>query len=401
MDQQQRLDRLADLAVRVGANVQVGQLVIVTGNVEHAPLMRSVARAAYRAGARRVEPRYIDRHFTRALIELGPRDPGSLERSMPWQMTLLQTLEKEKGAFIELDGEPDPHLLADLPAELVGRARAKEFRTRWLRMVNEKAVSWTIVPAPTPAWAEQIFGKPDLEALWQAVEKAIRLDLPDPVAAWRAHLERLGRRAAALTERRFEALRYRGPGTDLVVGLLPSSRWEGGPDRTRDGVEHVANMPTEEVFTSPDKRRAEGRIRSTRPLEMRGTMVEDLEVEVHEGRITNVKARMGAEAVRAELATDENACRLGEVALVDGSSAVGKLGIVFNNTLFDENATSHIAYGSGFDFVVEDEGDRAAGLNQSAAHTDFMVGGPEVEVDGREKGGAWIPILRHDEFQIG
>jgi aminopeptidase len=401
LDPQQRLDRLADLAVRVGANVQPGQLVIVNGNVEHAPLMRAVARAAYKAGAGRVEPRYIDRHFTRAMLELGPRDNESLEQSMPWHMTLLEALEKQKGAFIQLDGEPDPHLMADLPSELVGRARAKEFRSRWLRMVNERAVSWTIIPAPTPAWAEQIFGKPDLESLWVAMEKAIRLDLPDPVAQWRAHLERLKRRAAALTERRFESLRYRGPGTDLVVGLLPSSRWKGGPERTRDGLEHVSNIPTEEVFTSPDKRRAEGRIRSTRPLEMGGTMVEDLELEVRGGRITSVKAAKGADAVRAELAMDENACRLGEVALVDGSSAVGKLGLIFNNTLFDENATSHIAYGSGFDFVVEDEDDRAAGLNQSAAHTDFMVGGPEVEVDGHEKSGAWIPILRHDEFQVG
>jgi len=315
-------------------------------------------------------------------------------------MTMLQTLEKEKGTYIQLDGEPDPTLLADLPGELVGRARAREFRAEWLRLVISKAVNWTIVPAPTPAWAQQVFGRPDMDALWDAVEKAIRLDRPDPAAEWRAHLARLKRLAAALTERRFDSLRYRGPGTDLTVGLLPSSRWEAGDDETSFGVRFVANLPTEEVFTSPDRRRADGRVRSTRPLEMRGTMVQDLELEFRDGRVTNVNASSNADAVRAELAMDENASRLGEVALVDGSSAVGKLGLIFSNTLFDENATCHLAYGSGFESCVEDAQDRAAGLNESAAHTDFMVGGPEVEVDGKDRSGAWMPILRHDEFQL-
>jgi len=268
-------------------------------------------------------------------------------------------------------------------------------------MVSARAVNWTIVPAPTPVWAQQVFGSPDMEPLWQAIEKVIRLDRPDPVAEWRAHLARLQRIATALNDRRFESVRYRGPGTDLVVGLLPSSHWVGGDDMTSFGVNHVGNLPTDEVFTSPDCRRAEGRVRSTRPLEMRGAVVKDLEFEFQGGRITKVSASSGEDVVRGELAVDDNASHLGEVSLVDGSSEVAKLGLTFGNTLFDENATCHLAYGAGFAFCVDDEADRLAGLNHSAVHTDFMVGGPEVDVDGRDPSGAWIPILRHNEFQVG
>ncbi|HEX2645685.1 MAG TPA: aminopeptidase, partial [Candidatus Dormibacteraeota bacterium] len=202
-------------------------------------------------------------------------------------------------------------------------------------------------------------------------------------------------------DRRFDALRYRGPGTDLTVGLLPSSRWQGGTIETAFGVTHVPNLPTEEVFTSPDKRRAEGHIRSTLPLQWFGTMVRDLELEFRDGQIVNVKASEGADVIRGDIARDANANRLGELALVDGSSEVGRLGITFYNTLFDENATSHIAYGNGFAFCIEDEKDREAGLNASSAHTDFMVGGPEVEIDGQERNGAWVPIIRDNRFQIG
>jgi aminopeptidase len=398
MDERERLRRLAELTVTVGANVQPGQLVVVGGLVEFTAMMREIARAAYRAGARLVEPVYVDRHFTRAAIELGP--PASLGESAPWELAMLQTLEREKGSFIQVVGDPEPQLLADLPGDLVGRSSARDLRTQWMRLVGERLVNWVIVAAPNAGWAQQVFGKPDLEALWQAVEKAVRLDSEDPIAEWRSHVARLKRIANALNERRFDSLRYRGPGTDFTVGLLPSSRWDGADTVTMFGVTHVANLPTEEVYTSPDCRRAEGRLRSTRPLQVNGTVVRDLEFEFHEGRIVNVNASSGADVVRGQLATDANAARLGEVSLVDGSSAVGKLGLTFCNTLFDENATSHVAYGAGFTYCVDDEADRAAGLNESAVHTDFMVGGPDVDVDGREGTGSWVPVLRHNEFQI-
>lgn len=398
MDESQRLTRLAELTVSIGVNVQPGQSVIVRGFVEHAPLMREVARAAYRAGARRVDAIYADRHMQRALVEFAPE--ASLNETRPWELAYLDTMAGEGGAVVIISGDPHPQLLSDLDGRRVGKARSDAYHAKWMHLIWDRSVAWTIVAYPTPAWATQVFGKPDVDALWSAIEKAVRLDQPDPEAAWRKHIDRLRKIADALNERHFDSLRYRGPGTDFEVGLLPSSSWEAAESKTVFGVSHVPNMPTEEVFTSPDRRRAEGKLRSTRPLQLVGTTVRDLEFEFRDGKIVNVKASSGADVVRAELETDENATRLGEISLVDGSSAVGKLGLTFCNTLFDENATCHIAYGAGFAECVTDEADRAVGLNESAAHTDFMVGGPEIEIDGREPGGAWVPILRHDEFQL-
>jgi len=397
VDEAQRLQRLAELAVRVGANVQPGQLVVVAGNVENVPLMREIARAAFRAGARRVEAGYRDMHFTRALIELGPDD--ALSDSMPWDMEMIRTLVARQAAFIQVSGDAEPTLLADLDGDKVARAQPTEVFSEYMRAIGDNLICWTIVPAPNPGWAREIFGEPDMDALWNAVEKAVRLDDPDPVGAWRRHLERLQAIAGELTARRYDSLRYRGPGTDFTVGLLPTSIWKSAGERSAFGVEFVPNMPTEEVFTSPDPRRAEGKLRATRPLQLGGTMIRDLALEFREGRIVKVDASSGAELVRGQIAIDENASRLGEISLVDGSSAVGQLGITFFNTLFDENATCHVAYGSGFPFCVENEADRSA-LNESSVHTDFMVGGPEIEIDGQERGGGWTPILRNNEFQI-
>ena len=394
----ERTRRMAELAVSVGANVQAGQLVVVSGLVQHAHLAREIARAAYRAGARLVEPRYLDRHFTRALVELGPE--ASLSASAPGAVEMLRTLAAEQGAFIQISGDPEPQLLADLDGARVGRAQPRDALAEWEKMVSNRLVTWTIVPAPNAGWAQQVFGRPDVAALWAAVEKAVRLDRPDPVAEWRAHIARLDTIARVLTERRFDALRYRGPGTDFTAGLLPSSRWSCAKFETAYGQSHVPNLPTEEVFTSPDRRRADGTLRSTRPLQVGGTLVTDLELVFRDGKIVKVDATHGADVIRGQLAMDTGAVRLGELSLVDGSSEVGKLGLIFYNTLFDENATCHCAFGAGFAFCVDDPADREAGLNSSSAHTDFMVGGPDVEIDGLERGGTWVPILREDQFQI-
>jgi aminopeptidase len=399
LDEAERLRRMAQLAVSVGANVQPGQLVVVSSLVENAGLARQIARAAYEAGASLVEPRYVDRHFTRALVELGPE--ASLSASAPGEVEMLRTLTAQRGAFIQISGDPEPQLLADLDGGRVGRAQPRAVMAEWEKMVSNRLVNWTIVPAPNAGWAQKVFGTPDVDALWAAIERAVRLDRPDPVAEWRSHIARLDSIAGALTERRFDSLRYRGPDTDFTIGLLPSSRWCCARFETAYGQAHVPNLPTEEVFTSPDMRRAEGRLRSTRPLQVSGSLVTDLDLVFRDGKIVEVDATTGADVIRGQLEIDANAVRLGEVSLVDGSSEVGKLGLTFYNTLFDENATCHCAFGSGFAFCVDDAADREAGLNSSSVHTDFMVGGPEVEIDGLEPGGAWVPVIRGDEFQIG
>ncbi|HET7044745.1 MAG TPA: aminopeptidase, partial [Gaiellaceae bacterium] len=251
---------------------------------------------------------------------------------------------------------------------------------------------------PNEGWARTVFGEPDVGRLWEAVATCVRLDEPDPVAAWQEHIGRLEARANGMNERRFDHLRFRGPGTDLTVGLHPQTLWQAALDETNGGIKHVANMPTEEIFASPDPARTEGVVRSTRPLQISGTVVRDLEVRFEGGRAVEIGAASGAELMRAHADADEGARQLGEVALVDGSSRVGQTGIVFFDTLFDENATCHIALGEGI--PASYEGDADGKVNSSSIHTDFMIGGREVEVDAVTAGGEVVPLLRDDVWQL-
>jgi aminopeptidase len=404
MTPEERVEAYARLVVEVGVNLQPGQDLQISCEPEHLELARALTTTAYRVGARWVDVAIGDARIRKALIADGPEE--SLDWTPPWLLARLDDLAERRGATILITGDAEPDLLADLDQERVAKARMLELRKRTLELIAGRKLAWAIVGCPNPGWAEEVFGEPDVERLWQAVAETVRLDEPDPVAAWREHIERMLARAELLNERRFDAIRYRGPGTDLTVGLLAQSRWVAAEAETVWGQRHVPNLPTEEVFTAPHRSRAEGRIRSTLPLVFRGTVVRDLELEFADGEITRVGASAGEEVIRAQIETEAGGRRLGELALVDGASRVGRTGLTFLNTLFDENATSHIAFGQAIPECIDGSDGMSLeelvelGMNDSTTHVDFMVGGPDVDIDGVDTGGAAVPIIRDDRWVL-
>ena len=396
------IEDYAHLVVRVGVAVRDGQDVYVTGQIDQADFLRAIAAEAYRAGARHVDVEYRDPWVRRALVAEG--SDTALGWSPPWMVARQEQAVETGAAVIAVSSGSNAEVYEGLDTARLARARMPEVEKAWLKAVTERAVAWTIIAYPTERWATETLGEPDVDRLWQAVARVMRLDEPDPAAAWSARLDELEARAAAMTERRFDAIRYRGPGTDLEVGLITDgSRWMAGRERTVHGQTHVANMPTEEVFTSPHRKRAEGTVRATMPFALLGGIVEGLELRFSGGEIVDVKAIRGEDLARSDMGLDDGARRLGELALVDASSRVGETGLIFRNTLFDENAASHIAWGAGLAWTVDgippDEHE-AAGLNDSRTHTDFMIGSPEVEVDGVETGGGTVPLLRDGVWQL-
>jgi aminopeptidase len=391
--------RLAELAVEVGANVQPGQIVAVTADLPGAPLVHDVVAAAYGRGARFVDPAYFDAGAKRIRIAEAP--DGTLDFVPPWYGARLLALGEHRVARITVTPITPPGLLEGLDPARAGRD-GLPFLKEGFSVINDRTTNWTIVPYPTEAWARAV--RPGLEPA-EAVERlteelvhVLRLDADDPAAAWRERMDALEAVASRLDERRFDALHFEGPGTDLTIGLLPTSAWQAARMTTTDGTAHVANLPSEEIATAPDPQRADGVVTSTKPLEVTGILVEGLRVRFEGGRAVEIDADSNAEALRGRAQLDEGASRLGEVALVDREGRIGPLGTVFLNTLLDENAASHLALGNAYAISVGDE-DRGR-INESQIHIDFMIGSNDVSVTGVTQGGDRVPVLRDGRWQL-
>lgn len=396
------LERYADLIVAVGANVQADQVVAVDALPEARPLVAAIARRAYERGARYVDVSYFDPAVKRIRAESAP--DGTLEWVPPWLGRRILGLGDLDAARIVLVPLVPPGLLDGVDPARAGRDRLPALPEQFT-VIADRSVAWTLSPHPTPAWAEIVYPELDpaeaLDRLWQDVAHVCRLDEPDPAGAWNERIEQLWQVASRLDALDLDAIRFTGPGTDLTVGLLSSSRFakEGGASHTRTGVRHVPNLPTEEVFTTPDPTRTEGVVTATKPLDVSGSLVTGLRIRFEGGRAVEIDADTNAEALRRRCATDAGAARLGEVALVDRESRIGKLGRTFFNTLLDENAASHVALGDGYEAPVADPADLSR-INESAVHVDFMIGADEVDITGVTKAGAEVPIMRGGAWQI-
>jgi aminopeptidase len=394
------LERLADLVVGFGANVQPDQIVAVSCEPGKESLTRAIAASAYRHGAKFVDVAWFDPWVKRARIEHAREQ--TLDFVPDWYGTRVLALGEQRAARIGLSGPSAPGLLEDLDPVRAGKDRLPAVKESG-KVVNDRTTNWSIVPCSTPVWASLVF--PDLPpeeaqaALDERLLHVLRLDEDDPIAAWRTRADTLVSAAERLGERGFDALHYEAPGTDLTIGLLPGARWEAARFRTVDGIEHMPNLPTEEVFTTPDPERADGVVASSKPLVLvDGTVVRGLRVRFEGGRAVQIDAESAQDTMRTMVTHDAGAARLGEVALVDDEGRIGKLDTVFYDTLIDENAASHIALGQGFPFVLpEEQRDRA---NESQIHIDFMIGSPEMTVTGITREGERVPVLVRGRWQI-
>ena len=393
------LERFAELIVRFAANVQRGQIVAIGTEPGKLDVTRAVAAAAYRAGAKYVDVTQFDLHIKRARILHA--DDETLDYVPPWLGERILALGEHRAARIGLTGPSAPGLLNDLDPVRAGRDQLPFLREA-SEVVNARTTNWTAVPCPTRPWASLVYPDLDpeaaLERLWEQVLHICRLDEPDPVAAWRTRQDVLVAVSSRLTELRFDALHFEGPGTDLRVGLLPTSRWLSARFQTVDGIDHMPNLPSEEVFTSPDPLRVSGEVRSTKPLVVGGTIVEGLRVRFCDGVAVAFDAESGGELLAQYAARDEGGARLGEVALVDGEGRIGPLDTVFYDTLIDENAASHVALGAAYEFTVGEED--VERINRSQIHIDFMIGSPEVDVTGVTAAGDRVPVLRGGAWQV-
>jgi len=404
---EQKLELLAEVAVRVGLGLAEGQELVMTASLDALPLARRITEQAYRAGASLVTTLYSDDEATLMRYHYAP--DAAFDKAAKWLYDGMGAAFKSGAARLAIAGG-NPALLSNEDPEKVGRANravSQAYRPA-LELITRHEINWTIVACATPAWAAQMFPDvaPDaaMAKLWDAIFATTRIDVDDPVAAWKKHDADLQKRAALLNEKRYSALHYRGPGTDFRLGLADDHLWLGGGTTAGNGLYCIPNMPTEEVFTTPHKDRADGTVTSTKPLSHQGTMIEGIHCRFEKGRIVEARATRGQEVLQRLIDTDEGARRLGEVALVPHSSPIAHSGMTFLNTLFDENAASHIALGQAYTSCLRN-GEKltpqelaAKGANDSLIHVDWMIGSDKLDIDGVTAGGSVEPLMRQGEW---
>ena len=400
---EQELRRYAGVILEVGVALTAGQDLAVNAHLDHAPFARILCDEAYRRGAQLVDVWYWDPHMKLARLRHAPLD--TLARTPGWLDERYRRLAESGGALVNLAGDPEPDLLRGVDDARAGLDRMPGLTSRF-DVQARNGVQWCFAAVPSDGWARQVFGEPDVARLWRLLATVMRLDADDPVAAWWRRMDELGARCQALDEQRFDAVHYRGPGTDLRVGLPAGHRWGTAQLRARTGARHVAALPTEEIFTTPDPARTEGTVRASKPLALGGSLVEELALRFVDGRAVDVRARRGADAVRAQLALDDGAARLGEIALVDDSSPLQQAGVLFYDTLLDESAASHIAWGDGIpdghrDYdAARPETLDGLPINNSGTHVDFMIGSPDLTVTGVGHDGTRHAILEGERWVL-
>ena len=402
-----KLDRLAELAIKVGLQLKAGQDLLVTAPTAALPLVRKVAEHAYRAGAGLVTPVLSDEAITLARYRFAPDD--GFDRAAGWLYDGMSKAFAGNTARLAIVGDNPMLLAGEDPVKVARASKANSiaYQPALEKIVNFD-VNWNIIAYPSPSWAKQVFPEDEEEVavakLADAIFAASRVDNDDPVAAWEKHNATLRNRTEWLNGQRFSALHYSGPGTDLTIGLAEGHEWVGGASTAKNGITCNPNIPTEEVFTTPHARRVSGHVVSTKPLSYQGSLIDGIAVRFEEGCIVAAKAARGEEVLNKVLDTDEGARRLGEVALVPHSSPISKSGLLFFNTLFDENAACHIALGQCYSKCFVD-GEKltpdqiaAQGGNKSLIHIDWMIGSDQTNIDGIHAGGRRVPVLRKGEW---
>lgn len=400
---EEKLEQYAELAVKVGVNIQKGQYLLINTSTDTLDFTRIVVKKAYEAGAGRVQVNLTDPYFTRSFYEHGAKE--EFNTYPKWIVAQRDELIERKGALLWIDAE-DPDLLAGIPVNRISAQQkvAGEALINYRKAVMNDDIAWSIIAVPSPKWAAKVF--PDLpeseqmSALWEAIFKTVCIGEGDAVENWRNHVANLERRASQLNEKKFEKLHYRAPGTDLVIDLPEKHLWVSGSSKTPDGTTFIANMPTEEVFTLPSKYGVNGYVKNTKPLAYQGNIIDEFTLTFENGKIIKAEAAVGNELLQELITADEGSSYLGEVALVPHESPISASGILYYNTLFDENASNHLAIGEAYPTCYEGGRDleeaqlESLGINTSIIHEDFMIGSGEMDIDGILSDGCVEPIFR-------